>query len=95
MQIILFLDYVLPTANSFFLLLNTNHKASINPDATKYMMPAQICGYRYGRAISGRRSFKPMTSAKVVGRIIVAKARASVEGSSERPATSTQRGLMD
>jgi hypothetical protein len=58
-------------------------------------MPAQICGYRYGRAASGLRSCRPIASANVVGRKTVAKARARVEGSSVKPATSTHRGLID
>jgi hypothetical protein len=86
--------YIVPSP-TLFLLPSTTHNANIIPEATRYMTPAQICGYIYGRAASGRRSCKPITSAKVVGRMMVAKARASVEGSSVRPATSTQRGLMD
>jgi len=87
--------YILPASSTLFLFLNTTHSANINPEATKYMTPAQTCGYRYGRALSGRRSSRPIASAKVVGRMMVAKARARVEGSSARPATSTQRGLID
>ena len=78
---------------SCFSTLLTRHSSNKKPAATRYARPVNSCVYRYPqRPISGRRKYRAITSAKVVGSTTVSQCRERNEGTSFKPAISAHNG---